>query len=60
MVLADTIRNGKRSRGPSPNDQSSDLSSDEDSGLLIFPIYELLSYYVTDCGILVPLLCSLT
>ncbi|XP_073979539.1 REST corepressor 1-like isoform X2 [Rhodnius prolixus] len=32
MVLADTIRNGKRSRGPSPNDQSSDLSSDEDSG----------------------------
>ncbi|KAK9498260.1 hypothetical protein O3M35_002939 [Rhynocoris fuscipes] len=32
MVFAETIKNGKRSRGPSPNEQSSDLSSDEDSG----------------------------
>lgn len=36
MVLADrsseNLRNGRRSRGPSPSEQSSDLSTDEESG----------------------------
>lgn len=42
MVLADrnseNLRNGRRSRGPSPSEHSSDLSTDEESGR-IFHIF---------------------
>lgn len=42
MVLAernsDNVRNGRRSRGPSPNGHASDSSSEEEGGKYIFKI----------------------